>query len=115
MAEDAATVLVYDFDVLVGPVFERMGWELPESDYDHQKTFSPNDAMNFSLAAKVETELSFDCTPAELAHLLLSVKSWRETALAGIDYEEEVARLSHEFGPQLTLTARAYLTRFAFG
>jgi len=114
LAADGATVLVYDFDVQLGPVTDGMGWRLPESDYDHQKTFSPNDGLQFSFVAELEESISFHCTPLELAHLLLSVKSWRDSAFHDLSYEEAAFRLTREFGPQLALTARAYLTRFAF-
>lgn len=114
LAADGAAVLVYDFDVQLGPVVKRTGWRLPTSDYDHRKTFSSNDGLQFSFVAELEESISFRCTPTELTHLLFSVKSWRESAFNDLSYEEVVAGVTGEFGPQLALTARVYLTRFSF-
>jgi SAM-dependent methyltransferase len=104
------TVIVYDFDVLLQPVFDLLSVRMPASDYDHTKNLS-DDAEKMLLMEKAVAEvISFELTSAELAHLLCSVSDWRKGPLADFGF----AGLVDQLPATITLEAKTWLTRYAF-
>lgn len=102
------TVLVYDFEILLHPVFDHLGILLPQSDYDHAVNLNAQ-KDSLRLVRAVCKEISFSLTNAELAHLLCSVQEWREGSLINYRYEGLVEEL-----PAITsLPAKIWLTRYA--
>ena len=112
-----ATVLVYDFNVMLEPVFALLGKPMPTGDYNHRKNFAGVSDGAMTTTGLEETERVFSCTPDELAHLLLSVRAWRENAFAGTTHAELAEQLwEQDFRrPRHLLTAKVFYTRYRIG
>lgn len=115
LAKDVATVLVYDFEIRLEEVVQRLfGQALPDSDYDHQKNFAGVSKGNLREVMRHEERLYFSASAEELAHLFLSVKPWRDTWLSGESHASLTQRLMlHTPHTRGLLAADTYLTRYA--
>lgn len=102
-------VLVYDFDVLLQPVFDHLGVPMPESNYNHAKKLPCNKESFLRFEKSVFGKKEFSLTSTELAHLLCSVADWRKGPLAGYSFAELVDLLP----ATTTLMAKTWLTRYA--
>ncbi|MFK8163954.1 MAG: methyltransferase domain-containing protein [Lewinella sp.] len=105
-----ATVIVYDFDVLLQPVFNLLGVSMPRSDYDHAKNLSDVASNVLHLMKTAVEDISFVLNATQLAHLLFSVSSWRKGPLANYEFSQ----LVHLLPKTTTLKAKTWLTRYAF-
>lgn len=103
------TVLVYDFEVLLEPVFDRLGLSLPTGDYDHARNLSSDQPAFLREKQQKQSTVRFEVSGRELAHLLCSVRSWREGPLAGYPFVE----LERVLPVTEMLTAKTWLTRYA--
>lgn len=114
LATAGATVVVYDFDVHLGDVFDAFDRMVSPGNYDHQRNFSGLEASGLEEVRRIQETMGFSCSAGELAHLLLSVPDWRQGVFFGLDQPELAGELSNKFGSQLMIEANVYLTRYAF-
>lgn len=103
------TVIVYDFDVLLQPVFDHLGILMPESNYNHAKKLPCNKESFLRFEKSVFGNEKFSLTATELAHLLCAVADWRKGALANYSFTDLVDLLP----TTTTLKAKTWLTRYA--
>ncbi len=103
-----AAVIVYDFEVQLAPVFDRLGVTPATGTYQHTRNFSGLADCSLHEQVGRQEVLAFSATATELAHLLFSVRDWRTGPLAKYTFTELVGAL-----PATTsLRAAAYLTRY---
>lgn len=107
-----ATIVVYDFDVKLTPFFQALSFIPPASAYDHGRNFSQVDYPFLEEACSLRPQLDFLASAQEIAHLLLSVKEWRECLLAKFEEAEIVSRIQGVYGDEITLTAKIFITRY---
>lgn len=107
LAASRAYVCVYDFEVPLRPVFDRLGLTMPESHYDHQKNFDDQNLGDFRATGLQSMKLDFQCTTKELAHLLFSVEEWH-SVFAPNKFAEVCELLEERIGPNVDLTANAF-------
>lgn len=115
IAGPEARVVVYDFDVELSALHDRLGYIPANSAYRHNLELPEHDRYGFSRQLKIRNELSFVATSSELAHLLLSVRDFRLWAEGRLGEEATHARLSARLGEERhRLKARTYCSLFAF-
>lgn len=116
LASVGATVVVYDFDVQLEEVASwLLGGPLPGGDYDHRKNFSGVANAALKEVMHHEERLYFSVSAEELAHLLLSVESWRMACFSDESHATLTQRLLPHFSRERgLLQADTYLTRYAF-
>ncbi len=79
VSREAATILIYDFEVLCDRLFLRLNIQPPADDnpYDHTTDFSGLNQKGLEKIFSVREETAFTSTPQQLGHLLLSYQSLR--------------------------------------
>ena len=102
-------VIVYDFDVLLQPVFELLGTSMPAGDYNHLKKIPSTGESFLKVEKSTFGKTSFEVNSTQLAHLLYSVSAWRKGPLANLGFTE----LVDELPPTTTLEAKMWLTSYA--
>ncbi|TXF88719.1 class I SAM-dependent methyltransferase [Neolewinella aurantiaca] len=110
-----ASILVYDFNLELSQVLGLLGYEPPVGVYDHQRGL--DDHLNNSLTLKTNwsDKLTFSASGTEVAHLVCSVKEWREALMP----ESSFSALSDKLRRLLPndsceLSARCYGRRYEF-
>lgn len=121
LCRPGALLLLYDFAVELQPLLAKLKLELPpeESEYDHQANFSGLNTGPIQQLHSSQRQLSFELSAAQLAHLLLSLKSVFQ-AFAGRfgtpgPFEPLQALLKQQLGQQVELQARTYLQVYRYG
>ncbi len=113
LASEPATIIVYDFNVRLSPVFIALGQQPEAGDYDHKKNFGELTKYGLKESLQKAETLSFSASAEELGHLLFSVRDWREGILSGYDYAGLVALLTQSFsGEPINLSADVFITRY---
>lgn len=112
LASEPATIIVYDFNVLLEPVFTGLQVELRPGDYNHAKNFGSDTRYDLKRGRQLREVVSFGATPEEVGHLLFSVKGWREDVFSGLSYAAIVRQLSSALGRRVRLKAEIFLTRY---
>lgn len=110
-----ATVIAYDFDVRLNNYFHCLGFVPGPSDYKHQAGFEQEDIVRVKCVTR---GMFFRASSEQLAHLLLSLRGFREWAEETLQSKTPHAplrlRLSQLCCGDHQLSARTYLTRYAF-
>lgn len=113
LASEPATIIVYDFNVLLDPVFASIDVMPEAGDYDHQKNFGKVDKYGLKEVLSKNETITFTATSGEVSHLLFSVKEWREGVLAAYSYGSLTEAISQRFPEgQIRLAAETFLTRY---
>ncbi|SEP87253.1 class I SAM-dependent DNA methyltransferase [Neolewinella agarilytica] len=109
-----ATLIAYDFEVRLDNYFHCLGYTPGHSDYNHQAGFEREDLLKIKCVTR---GMSFRASAEQLAHLLLSLRDFREWAKEAFQSETPHAslslRLSQLCSGKHELSARTYLTRYA--
>jgi len=89
-----ALVVVYDFEIEVGRLMEKLcpGWVPPSSDYDHAVRFHEPEFLKVSDARRVEADMAF--RSLEMVHLLFS----DHQRFVALDCSEEALKARLEEG-----------------
>ena len=116
---EGAVVLVYDFEVRLQDYFRCLGFMPGSSDYNHRACFlGHEEAMGLRREKCVTRGVSFRASAEQLAHLLLSLRDFREWAAETFKTDDPYPalsqRLSHLCSNEHQLSARTFLTRYAF-
>ncbi len=110
-----AALIAYDFEVRLHDYFHCLGFVPGTSDYDHQAGFEQEDILRIKC---VNRGMSFRASSEQLAHLLLSLRDFREWAEETFQSRKPHASLSERLSQLCSgehqLSARTYLTRYAF-
>jgi ubiquinone/menaquinone biosynthesis C-methylase UbiE len=110
-----ATLIAYDFDVRLDNYFHCLGFLPAPSDYNHQAGFEQVEIVSIKCVTR---GMSFRASSEQLAHLLLSLRDFREWAKETFQSKTPHAslslRLSQLCSGEHQLSARTYLTRYAF-
>jgi len=77
LADKEAKVVTYDFDVELQGLYEQLGYYPAPSGYRHDMELPENERYGFKRQLRIRRQLKFTASSSELAHLLLSVKSFR--------------------------------------
>lgn len=102
------TVIVYDFDIQLAPVFDLLGVSVAAGAYDHAKNFSHLPQQSLQEVIVLQETIGFSATKEEIAHLLFSVQAWRTGPLEGFSF----AALQAALPPEMHLEAAIFLTRY---
>lgn len=112
-APQGTSIVVYDFNVRLEPVFELLGRQPEPGSYDHAKNFDSAKKDRFQKERSLQATLHFSANPEEIAHLLLSVREWREGLLTDYGHAELVAIIAANSAPRSLLQADVWVTRYA--
>ena len=113
LAAPEGAAVVYDFNARLEPVFELLGRQPELGNYDHAKNFDSVKKDRFQKERSLQATLPFSANPEEIAHLLLSVREWREGLLADYGHAELVAIIAANSAPRSLLQADVWVTRYA--
>jgi SAM-dependent methyltransferase len=98
ICKSEARIVVYDFEVHLGPWLTLLDLKIPISDlaYDHRVNFQGIDELKqLSLNEQLE---SIDVTPTQLAHIVLSDVSRLKMLACRFGHEDPLTELARELG-----------------
>ncbi|MEM1359088.1 MAG: class I SAM-dependent methyltransferase [Bacteroidota bacterium] len=107
-----ATIIVYDFDVLLEPFFRILSFVPPPNNYDHNRNFTGVDYPFLEERQTLQNQLAFAASATEVTHLLLSVSDWRSCLLAKFTQREMAKLIEATLGPKIELIAEVFLSRY---
>ena len=120
VGKPAATILVYDFEILLDEVFRLLQIstnEIRKSDYDHQVNFSGLKQDHLQMERELSKSQSLAVSHSDLAHLLLSSKENYDRLLKFFGAENLYHKVSQELqailnGKQQNLQVMWYATLY---
>ena len=98
VSKNKADIIIYDFDILLNPLLEKLNLQINSSDYNHQINFEGLNQQYLTLKKELKAPISLPISTSNIAHIILSVQDYYQP-LADHYWQNN---LHHNIAQQLT-------------
>ena len=98
VSKNEADIIIYDFDILLNPLLEKLNLKINSSDYNHQINFEGLNQEYLTLKEELKSTITLPISTSNIAHIILSVQDYYQP----LAHHYGQNNLHHSIAQQLT-------------